>query len=151
MIREAEHYAAAYRSLHDRLIAAVTGLSTAALDWTPTPGANSLAVIVSHTMGSERFMVAHLVGVRPSSRNRDAEFRAGGLTAQHLAELVQSVDAETQEVLSTLTAADMDSFRQHREGPKTVRWCVAHALEHAAEHLGQAELTRQLAEAAGMR
>lgn len=150
MIPECEQYASSYRSLHERFIAAVTGLSTAALDWAPTTGANSLAVLVSHAMGSERFLVAHLAGGRPSSRNRDAEFHASGLAAVELAGLVRAAGAETEEILSSLTAADMGTFRQHRDGPKTVRWCVVHALEHLAEHLGHAELTRQLAQAAGL-
>ena len=151
MIPECQQYAASFHSLHDRFILAVNGLSPASLDWTPVPGTNSLAVLISHTMGSERFLVAHLVGVRPSSRNREAEFRSTGLTAQQLTELVHSVGAETQEILSSLTSSDLDSFRQHRDGPKSVRWCVVHAIEHLAEHLGHAELTRQLAETAGVR
>lgn len=151
MIPECQQYVDSFRSLHQRFVAVVTGLNSPALDWTPVAGANSLTVLVSHTMGSERFLIAHLVGVRPSSRNREAEFRASGLTAQQLADLVHSVGAETHEILTALTSADMENFRQHREGPKTVRWCIVHALEHVAEHLGHAELTRQMAEAAGLR
>ena len=67
MIPECQQYSASFYSLHDRFISAVNGLSPASLDWTPVPGTNSLAVLISHTMGSERFLVAHLVGVRPSS------------------------------------------------------------------------------------
>ncbi len=150
MIPECEQYASSYRSLHERFIAAVTGLSTAALDWAPTTGANSLAVLVSHTMGSERFLVAHLAGGRPTSRNRDAEFQASGLAAVELASLVRATAAETEQVLASLTAADLGTFRQSRDGPRTVRWCVVHSLEHVAEHMGHAELTHQLALAAGL-
>jgi hypothetical protein len=132
MIPECQQYAASLASLHGQLAKYVEGLDGAALDWTPVAGANGLAVIVVHAVGSERFLIGQLVG------GIDAH-RAG-----HLKRLVSETGAISAEVLSRLSEEDLSVQRAHRDGPKTTRWCIVHGLEHLAEHVGHAGLTRQL-------
>jgi hypothetical protein len=144
MIPECQQYAASLASLHGQLAKYVEGLDGAALDWTPVAGANGLAVIVVHAVGSERFLIGQLVGGIDAHRDRDAEFRLHDVDAGHLKRLVSETGAISAEVLSRLSEEDLSVQRAHRDGPKTTRWCIVHGLEHLAEHVGHAGLTRQL-------
>jgi hypothetical protein len=113
----------------------------------PTSGANSIATIITHVIGSEAETIRSVAGVA-SERNRAAEFGGDGLTKRDvlglldvadrlLSELVGHLDPERLSVqirLPTLPAEEM------RLG---LTWLVAN-YGHAREHLGQIQLTRQL-------
>jgi hypothetical protein len=123
------------------------GLDDAAVNWVPTPGANSIATIMTHVIGSEAETIRSVAGVA-SERNRAAEFGGGGLTKRDvlglldvadrlLSELVGRIDPDrlsAQIRLPTLPAEEM------RSG---LTWLVAN-YGHAREHLGQIQLTSQL-------
>lgn len=144
MIPECQQYVNSLIALHAQLAKAVEGLGTDALDWVPVAGANSLAVLVAHAAGSERFLIGQMVGGIDAHRDRDAEFSLRGVDSGHLKRLLSEAETASLSVLSRLTEDDMAVQHPHREGPKTTRWYVVHVIEHVAEHLGHAGLTRQL-------
>jgi hypothetical protein len=99
MLPEAAQYRDSFKTLHSQLLKHLDGLPPAALDWVPTPGANSLTVLVAHAVGAERFLVAQTVGGADVHRDRDAEFRARGLDGRALIALVETADIETAALL----------------------------------------------------
>ncbi len=65
-----------FAQLHDQVRGEIDGLDDAALNWVPTPGANSIATIVTHLVGSEAETLRCVAGV-PVVRDRDDEFSPG--------------------------------------------------------------------------
>lgn len=139
-------YVERLQTLHTGMKRIVNGLPQAALDWTPGPEMNSLHVLAVHVAGSERYWIGDVAGNDPSGRDRDAEFRSGGLDTHALIDLLDRTLAHSRAVLEGLEPADLEDVRQApRDGRQvTVAWCLAHALEHTALHLGHMEITRQL-------
>jgi uncharacterized damage-inducible protein DinB len=131
--------------------AVIAGLPPAALDWQPTAGANSLAVLVTHAWGSAQAWTSRAAG-QEIARDRAAEFRARG-DAAALQALLREGAARIDAALVAIDPATLGRvcFRESSQGAAdqeyTVAHCVLHAVEHAQEHLGQSYLTRQLWEA----
>ncbi len=134
------------QTLHTAIEQIVNGLPQAALDWTPGPEMNSIHVLVVHVAGSERYWIGDVAGSDPSGRDRDAEFRSHGLNTHALIDLLGRTLAHSRAVLEGLGLADLEELRvsPHNGRQVTVAWCLAHALEHTALHLGHMEITRQL-------
>ena len=131
--------------LHDEILRALQGLPTEALDWSPAPGMNSIAVLVVHLTGAERYWIGDVIGQDPSGRDRDAEFRTQGLDTAALAERLNRSLDHVQQTLEKLSLADLEALRwSSRDGQEyTVGWCLGHTLEHTALHLGHIQITRQ--------
>ena len=146
MLPMLEDYAERLGVLHSGMHQIVEGLSTAALDWVPGPGMNSLSVLVAHVAGAERYWIGDVAGQDPSDRDRDAEFRTHGLDASELQTRLANAFDHSRRVLEGLTLADLEATRiSPRDGrPFSVAWCLAHALEHTALHLGHMQVSRQL-------
>src|ERR1700686_5894517 len=83
---------ALYRALHDKLREQVRGMDAGTLNWNPLPLANSVAVLIVHTLGSEREMI-RAVRSLPTERDRQSEFRAEAEAADLLA-LLDQADAD---------------------------------------------------------
>lgn len=130
--------------LHRRLRQTVEGLEPEILDRTPGEGANSIAVLVSHVVGSEMGWL-HLAAGRAHERDRSSEFAVRGVRAAELVRAVEETDRDVPELIQAAFEAGPGTLRE-RPGarPVTVSYCLTHAIAHAAEHVGQAELTRQL-------
>ena len=127
----------------------IADLPTEALNWRPLedPGehaTNSLAVLATHIAGAEHFWTAEVVGGRPPSRDRDAEFATRAASASELVDLLEKAGKETREVFSALSETDLDGTRQARGRAVPVRWCILHVIDHTALHLGHMQLTYQL-------
>lgn len=147
-----EAYLDRLNSLHDGLRESIAGLRPEALDWRP-PGeqTNSLAVLLAHVAGAERYWIGDLVGRDPSARVRASEFETAGLERATLLGALDQALQHSRIVLSTLS---LDALAEPRHAPLnertyTVAYCLVHALEHTALHLGHAQLTRQWWEQAG--
>ena len=140
------------RSSLDRLVRLTEGLNPAELNWRPpAPQTNSLYVLTTHTLGNaEENLLGALCG-EPGQRDRDAEFRASGTTPEAIRERWRLLDARLDTALAALDPAALDASCQHpRRGALTGREVLIIVARHAAEHLGQAELTRDLMRAAGV-
>jgi uncharacterized damage-inducible protein DinB len=151
MLSILEDYLERLQALHADIERALEGLPPAALDWAPGPDMNSLGVLVVHVAGAERYWIGDVADQDPSGRDREAEFRVRGLDAAALKARLGDALAHSRAVLEGLTWSDLESSRvSPRDGREfTVAWCLNHALEHTALHLGQMQLTRQLWEQRG--
>ncbi len=128
-----------------RVLQALDGLDAEALNWRPLPqNTNSLFVLATHLLGSERDWMHKTVGQRKVERDRAAEFRARGDDVAALRSQYADVERETDQILSQLREEEMDVVHTGERRPYTVRWCILHVLEHYAEHAAHMELTRQL-------
>lgn len=129
--------------LHRRMREVVTGLTAEQLDLVPTEGANSIAVLVTHTLASELGWL-HLAAGREFKRDRDSEFAVRASSSEDLKRSIDETEGKIPDLIGVSLAAGLDTQRE-RPGARSlsVGYCLAHALAHAAEHVGQAELTRQ--------
>ena len=134
---------ALYHSLHEHMREHVRGVDRGTLNWKPLPLANSIAVLVVHTLGSEREVV-RAVRLQTADRDRDSEFKAEAEAADLLAMLDQA-DRDLDELVRTLTAADLTEMRPRADRPPKpgLEWLLSN-YGHAREHLAQIELTKQL-------
>lgn len=132
--------------LHEEMKQAIAGLPVVALDWTPQPAMNSMAVLVTHLTGATRFWVGDVAAGEPSGRVRAAEFEVRQRTAVELAARLDETLAYVQTVLPRLQLADLERLCQSPRHDEvfTVGWCLLHALEHTAVHTGHLQLMRQL-------
>jgi uncharacterized damage-inducible protein DinB len=150
MPSELETYRERIDHLRNQVRELAAGLPAEALNWLPLPpgeqgdATNSLAVLAAHVAGSEHFWIGEVVGGRPPTRDRDAEFATHATDARELLALLDRTAAETTEVLSALPATALDGERRIADRTVTVRWCLLHVAAHSALHLGHAQLTYQL-------
>jgi hypothetical protein len=132
--------------VHQGIREQVEGADRDSLNWKPHPDANSVAVLVVHTLGSEREMI-RAVRMISTERDRPAEFKAEADVADLLA-LLDRADRELDEHLGALTAADLTDLRPRGDRPPKpgLEWLLSN-YGHAREHLAQIQLTKQLYEA----
>ena len=135
--------------LHEACKSQFAGLDSQALDWSPGEGMNSIAVLATHTAGSEKFWIGDIVMREPSGRNREAEFTVTGTDAAGLAALLDASLAHVRGALERLSLKDLSEPRTSPLDGVTydIAWSIAQSLQHTALHLGHMQLTRQLLEA----
>lgn len=160
MLSELGNYLQRIEDLRGQVGKLIADLPAEALNWRPIPpsvpptpqppltGAggdiNSLAVLATHIAGAEHFWIAEVVGGRPPTRNRDAEFAAQASEAAELIRLLEKTGAETREVFAALSNADLDGTREVAGRTVPVRWAILQVIDHTALHLGHMQLTYQL-------
>jgi uncharacterized damage-inducible protein DinB len=107
---------------------------------------NSIAVLVVHLTGAERYWIGDVVMGDVSGRDRAAEFRTGGISLDALQARLAASTAYAHHALARLALADLEQERvSPRDGRKfTIAWALLHALEHTALHLGHIQITCQL-------
>jgi len=136
--------------LHLNIVQAFNGLPQAAMDWVPGESMNSIDVLVVHLTGAERYWIGDVasgdVGAIDAIRDRAAEFRVTGNTAEMLHQRLDDTLSYARRALESLALPDLEQERTSpRSGNKfTVSWALLHALEHTAIHVGHIQLTRQL-------
>jgi uncharacterized damage-inducible protein DinB len=114
----------------------------------PIKGANSPWAITYHCTQVAEYWIGHLLGGRPSSRDREAEFTAQGTVA----DLARTIDEVRMKLRSDLTGFDPNAPLTNTppadyEGPSrplTSAGVLLHVLEELAQHHGQVELSRDL-------
>jgi uncharacterized damage-inducible protein DinB len=146
MVNFYQNYLNQLNELHTNIEQAIQGLPQEALDWSPGEGMNSIAVLIVHLTGAERYWIGDVALEDPSSRDRAAEFRAGGIPLDALQARLADSSAYAQMALTRLVLGDLEQERvSHRDDRKfSVGWALLHALEHTALHLGHIQITRQL-------
>jgi hypothetical protein len=131
---------------------AIAGLSPEALSWRPAgDDTNPITVLAVHAMHSTRWWLSIAIGAPLPDRDRDAEFRATTATIPDLAPFVDAMSRDCRAVLRTDDPFDAGITRTDpRTGERvTAGWALLHAIEHLREHVGHAQLTRQLWDARG--
>jgi Protein of unknown function (DUF664) len=143
---------AAREILHDSLDALakeINGVPVDDLNARPAGGeSNSLAVIAVHALSSTRSWLSLASGAPLPDRDRAAEFRS---VADHaFAASAQGLAGECRDLMAS------DRFDPNRTAtapwrsgelasePVTASWALLHALMHLREHVGHAQMTRQL-------
>ncbi len=126
----------------DRILLCLDGLDENDLNWRPLDNANSLYVLAIHTIGNiEENMLGVLCG-QQVNRRREDEFKVHGTKIEPVKQRWHEVQ---QRIHSQLTHIDLDREYEHpRRGRITGRDVLIVVGRHAAEHTGQAELTRDL-------
>ncbi|MBI4768957.1 MAG: DUF664 domain-containing protein [Chloroflexi bacterium] len=158
MTPEISHYLQFFEDLHRQMGELIAGLPAEALNWRPVTGgdghaSNSLAALVTHVAGSERYWIGEVVGGRPSGRDREAEFLASAGEALLLQARLEEATALAREALAGLAPDSsnrglaperLEEIAHVRGRDITLRWALMHMLEHAGVHLGHMQLTVQL-------
>lgn len=135
--------------MHQDYFTYMNGLSSEELDWSPGADMNSLCVLAVHVTAAERFWIG--IGINDvSERNRPAEFQASGydleaLKARFSANINFYREAFERQELSGLTEeVDVGQFMDRPSQIVTRGYALLRGLDHTAEHLGHAGMTRQL-------
>ena len=131
---------------------AIAGLPADALNWRPAgEGTNPIAVLAVHAMHSTRSWLAVATGGPLPDRDRDAEFRTVVADPRELIEIVDRLAADRRALLTTEDAFEPGTMRESHLRASSGRaevvsgaWALLHAVEHLREHMGHAQLTRQL-------
>ena len=133
-----------YRGVHDQFRETVRGMDRAQLDWSPGPEFNSIAVLVTHTLGSELETLRTICRIE-SDRDRNAEFDVRARSAEELLGQLDRADALLAELGSAITARDLESSRERpgRNPQSGLRWLLTN-YGHTREHLAHLEMTMQL-------
>lgn len=134
-------------ALHADYRTHLAGLSTEDLDWSPGAEMNSLCVLAVHVTAAERFWIGIAIDDVPE-RDRPSEFRA---KAYPLEDLLASFAANIAFYRSAFEAQSADGLGEElslefadRKINCSRGYALLHALDHTAEHLGHAGMTRQL-------
>ena len=135
--------------MHQQYFEYMDGLSIEELDWSPGPEMNSLCVLGVHVTAAERFWIG--LGIDDvSKRDRPAEFLASGYELEGIKALfTANIDfyreafAE-QDAGRLLEVVDVSHYMDRPSQLVTRGYALLRGLDHTAEHLGHAGMTRQL-------
>lgn len=132
--------------LHAGIKVTVQEMPQEAMDWSPGEGMNSIAVLVTHLAGAERYWLGDVAAGEPSGRVREAEFRVHGLPKGELVARLEGASRYAHQTLEKFSVEDLGKLRTSpRSGEEaSVAWCLLHALEHTALHEGHIQITRQI-------
>jgi uncharacterized damage-inducible protein DinB len=141
-----EDYFERMQTLYTDIKTVLEGLPPQALDWSPGPEMNSIAVLVTHLTGAARFWVGDVAAQEPSGRVRAQEFQVHGVQA---ADLVKKLDASLDYLRRALEGMKVEDLGSPRPSPRqeqscSMGWALLHTLEHTGIHLGHLQVTRQL-------
>jgi hypothetical protein len=145
----ASAFVALFHQVHDQLREEINGLDADALNWVPVAGANSIATIITHLVGSEAETLLCVAGL-PCERDRGAEFAGRELTMGEVLELLDGADSLITAVkpqlgpdgLTTVIALPTLPAEEVRSGLIKILGNYG----HAREHVGEIQLTKQLYE-----
>ncbi|MCA1668003.1 MAG: DinB family protein [Thermomicrobia bacterium] len=128
---------------------AVDGLPEEALNWRPgDQTTNSVAQLVRHVTAVQTVLLASALGESPE-HNHEYSLRNDPATAEELRGLIAAAKAKKDEQLARLDALDMSEMIPRQRGPVMRAYLVIHTADHGQEHLGHAELAKQLWEQRG--
>jgi hypothetical protein len=167
VLPEAELYNRYLCDAADNILATHDGLSVEELNWRPIAGdTSSLYILGVHIIGNVRQGIVTVLGGRgEDSRVRDLEFsaEAGSLAPEHsdwinhqggapdgwandsVIEYWEQLRGEVNDVFAGLTEEQLERVYSHpRRGEVSGRELCLIMAVHANEHVGHAELTRQL-------
>jgi hypothetical protein len=158
-VSDIEPRAAAALSVLDRMLGEMLellrALDTEAVHWEPPLNeANSVAVLVQHTVGATERWLSKAAD-DPFHTDREQEFRQRLSQAELVGE-VEEARANARRWFGMLEGIDQSQIRTARmygadhDIHPSVAWCVQHALTHAFEHWGQIQLTSQIYASRGL-
>ena len=131
----------------DAMRATIVGASADLLNHRPAGDeTNPIAVLVVHAVSSTRWWLSVALGGPVPERDRPSEFLTTVTDADELLGVFDPIAADCRTLLRTDAAFDAGAISEDpRDGDHvTAAWALIHAVEHLREHVGHAELTRQL-------
>ena len=155
---------ATYRRLFDEKYAEVeqllADLPPAAMTWKPfetSPwqgAAGSLGWLVAHAVSSTVYLLKRAEwtmgridwGDVQGDQGKE-EFTAANQDPANMLARAAATRVYVQQLLVSLTTMDLEASRPHARRPElvfTARYDIQHAVEHMSQHIGHAQLTRQL-------
>ena len=157
---ETESYLWALSGTIDAVLECLDGLTASELLWRPEVpdggvgpgappgeggGANTLFAIATHVMGNAEQNIVEFLGGEPVDRHRREEFLAEGASLAPLRERWRAMEQHFARVLAAVSRDELERERDHpNRGRITGREVALSATRHANEHLGEAQLIRQL-------
>ncbi len=143
---EIETWIHTIHSAVDRIVACLDGLDAEQLDWRPPhPEANSLLVIATHVLANVEENVCEVIGGEAVGRVREEECAAHEGSAEAVRGRWEGLQGR---IGATLVRAGPEALERTYQHPRrqglTGREVLLVAVRHAAEHAGEAELTRML-------
>lgn len=116
--------------------------------------ANSLGLIIAHALSSTVYLLKRAEWALEridwkqvdGDEGRD-EFGPANHDPAYMRGRALRVQSYVHQLLDSLSPADLDSSRPHARRPEllfSVRYDVIHAFEHLSQHIGHAQITRQL-------
>jgi hypothetical protein len=129
--------------LQHRLHTDVRDLPAQAMDWSPGPEMNSVAVLLAHIAGVLREGIDIALD-DPPSRVREQEFQTRGVLSAEMLRRLDAVIDYARSALPRLGLTDLSKERTDEDDTITCGWALLHALEHAYLHLGHLQVTCQM-------
>ena len=131
----------------DRLVDLVSQCPQDVVTWVPlAPGANSILVLASHTLSNTEENLLGVVAGHAVARDRHTEFDAESQSRESIVARWHGLRPRIESALAGLPTPSLDLAVAHpRRGSISGREVLIVVARHAAEHLGQAQLTRDLA------
>ena len=132
--------------LHTEIHSVLDALSDTAVNWVPGEEMNSIAVLVAHSMGAERYWIGDVGLGDLSDRIRAEEFEVRGATCAQLKTLLDETYQYVATALPRLSLSDLAKLMTppSHKGEFTVGWSILHALEHTAVHVGHIHIVKQM-------
>ena len=122
----------------------VDGLPAEALNWRPgNEETNSVAQLVRHVTAVQWVLLARALG-EPFEHDHKHSLRNDPATKEELQVLIADAKAKKDDALARLDGMDMSEAIPTPSGPALRARYVIHTADHGQEHLGHAELTKQL-------
>jgi len=129
----------------DRILSCLEGLEADDLNWRPLENANSLYVLAVHMIANVEANILGVLCLQKINRHREGEFTARGSSIEPVQQRWRDVQERISSYLEKLSSNDLDKEYMHpRRGKITGRDMLITIARHAAEHVGHAELTRDL-------
>jgi hypothetical protein len=130
----------------DMIMACLESVDEAGRSWRPSaPNTNSLYTIAIHTMGNAEENAIWMMSGNLVKRDREAEFTVADPTLAGVQQRWQDLRGRLLDMAPRISDADIDRVIPHpRRGTITGREVLLIAIRHSCEHLGEAQLTRDL-------
>jgi hypothetical protein len=129
----------------DRILSCLEGLEEDDLNWRPLENANSLYILAVHVIANVEANILGVLCLQEINRHREEEFKAHGISIVPVLQRWRNVQKRVTSCLAKFTSDDLDKEYNHpRRGRITGRALLITIARHAAEHVGHAELTRDL-------
>ena len=151
-MNERQTYVNRISILLERFAEVVESMPDEQMDQRAIESGSTPAVIVAHVVGSITGSALGIAGGRDVYRSRDEEFQAVGTEAAELAGRLRALARDVEAVLGAEDGPDLGEvvlpsqallgLQQQREMER--REPVVGAIAHAAEHLGELQLIRDL-------
>ncbi|MGH2349217.1 MAG: DinB family protein, partial [bacterium] len=117
--------------LHKDIFEAVEPLSDDQINWRHPALTNTIAILLRHVAGSERWWIGEVIGGRPMHRVRDTEFEHERLQKAPLVEGLHDALGVVKEVLEQTTPADLRQVMKGTRRGKAYRYTKEWALLHS--------------------